>query len=60
MGLCSRGDLSKQEENTMNLDMTKSSPLKLILKFLVHVMLGYVFQQLYNMVDTIIVGKDVI
>ena len=43
----------------MNLDMTKGSPLKLILKFLVPVLLGCVFQQLYNMVDTIIVGKGV-
>ena len=30
----------------MNLDMTKGSPLKLILKFLVPVLLGCVFQQL--------------
>ena len=43
----------------MNLDMTKGSPLKLILKFLVPVLLGCVFQQLYNMVDTLIVGKGV-
>ncbi len=43
----------------MNLDMTKGSPLKLILKFLVPVLLGCLFQQLYNMVDTIIVGKGV-
>ena len=43
----------------MNLDMTKGSPLKLILKFLVPVLLGCVFQQLYNMVDTIIVGRFV-
>lgn len=43
----------------MNLDMTKGSPLKLILKFLIPVLLGCVFQQLYNMVDTIIVGKGV-
>lgn len=44
---------------TMNLDMTKGSPLKLILKFLIPVLLGNLFQQLYNMVDTIIVGKGV-
>lgn len=43
----------------MNLDMTKGSPLKLIVKFLIPVLLGCVFQQLYNMVDTIIVGKGV-
>lgn len=43
----------------MNLDMTKGSPMKLLLKFLIPVLLGNLFQQLYNMVDTIIVGKGV-
>lgn len=43
----------------MNLDMTKGSPLKLILRFLLPVLLGNLFQQLYNMVDTIIVGRYV-
>ncbi|MBQ8637825.1 MAG: MATE family efflux transporter [Lachnospiraceae bacterium] len=43
----------------MNLDMTKGSPLKLILKFLFPVLLGNLFQQFYNMADTIIVGRFV-
>ena len=43
----------------MNLDMTKGSPLKLILRFIVPVLLGNLFQQLYTMVDTIIVGRYV-
>lgn len=43
----------------MNLDMTKGSPLKLILRFIVPVLLGNLFQQLYSMVDTIIVGRYV-
>ena len=43
----------------MNLDMTKGSPMKLILRFLLPVVLGNLFQQLYNMVDTIIVGRYV-
>lgn len=43
----------------MNLDMTKGKPFGLIMKFIVPVLLGCVFQQLYNMVDTIIVGKGV-
>ncbi|MGI6107235.1 MAG: MATE family efflux transporter [Lachnospiraceae bacterium] len=43
----------------MNLDMTKGSPSKLILRFIIPVILGNVFQQLYNMVDTIVVGRFV-
>ncbi len=37
-------------------DLTKGSPLKLILLFALPVFLGCVLQQLYNLVDTIIVG----
>lgn len=43
----------------MNLDMTKGSPAKLILRFIIPVILGNLFQQLYNMVDTIVVGRFV-
>ena len=43
----------------MNLDMTKGSPLKLILKFLVPVLLGCLFQQLYNTSDSVVVGRFV-
>ena len=38
-------------------DMTTGSPMKLILSFLIPMLFGLLFQQLYNMVDTIIVGK---
>ena len=38
-------------------DMSVGAPLKLILGFAVPIMLGTLFQQLYNMVDMIIVGK---
>lgn len=38
-------------------DMTKGNPLKLILVFSIPLLIGNVFQQLYNMVDTIIVGR---
>ena len=38
-------------------DMTKGEPFKLILWFSVPLLLGNIFQQLYSMVDTIIVGK---
>lgn len=38
-------------------DMTKGSPLKMIIQFAVPMCLGMLFQQLYSMVDTMIVGK---
>lgn len=40
-------------------DLTKGNPFKLILLFALPVFCGNVFQQLYNMVDTIIVGNTV-
>lgn len=43
----------------MELDMTKGSPSKLIMKFIIPIILGNIFQQLYNMVDTVIVGRIV-
>lgn len=41
----------------MQKDLTQGSPMKLILSFGIPVLLGYLFQQLYNVVDTAIVGK---
>lgn len=38
-------------------DMTEGAPVKLILGFFVPMLCGLLFQQLYNMADTIIVGK---
>ena len=43
----------------MELDMTKGTPWKLIVRFIIPVIIGNIFQQLYNMVDTIIVGRFV-
>jgi putative MATE family efflux protein len=40
-------------------DLTKGNPFRLILLFTLPVLAGNVFQQLYNMVDTIIVGNTV-
>ena len=40
-------------------DMTKGSPVKLILAFAIPVFIGSIFQQLYNIVDTMIVGRFV-
>lgn len=41
----------------MTKDLTKGNPVQLILSFGVPVLLGYLFQQFYNVVDTAIVGK---
>ena len=40
----------------MEKDMTKGSPMRLILGFAVPLLFGLLFQQFYSMVDTIIVG----
>lgn len=40
-------------------DMTEGSPTKLILQFTLPMLIGNLFQQLYNMVDSIVVGKFV-
>lgn len=40
-------------------DMTKESPAKLILYFSIPLLIGNIFQQLYSMVDTIIVGRAI-
>ena len=41
----------------MELDMTKGNPLKLIVKFMIPLIIGNLFQQFYNMADIIIVGR---
>ncbi len=40
-------------------DMTSGSPMKLMLSFTLPMFVGNLFQQLYNVVDTVIVGKFV-
>lgn len=41
----------------MTKDMTSGNPLKIILLFSIPVLFGNIFQQFYNMFDTIIVGQ---
>ena len=41
----------------MEKNMTSGNPMKIILLFSLPVLLGNIFQQFYNMVDTIIVGQ---
>ena len=38
-------------------DLTTGAPMKLLLSFMVPLLLGMLFQQFYNMVDTMMVGK---
>ena len=38
-------------------DMTVGSPMKLILGFSIPLLFGFVFQQFYSVVDTVIVGR---
>lgn len=43
------------KENTM--DMTSGSPVKLLLVFSIPMLIGNIFQQFYNLADSIIVGR---
>lgn len=40
-------------------NMTEGAPLKLIIPFMVPLLIGNVFQQLYNIADIIIVGRTI-
>ena len=42
----------------MTKDLTQGKPFPLILEFSIPVLLGYLFQQFYNLTDTVIVGKS--
>lgn len=41
----------------MTLDMTKGDPTRTIVKFTLPMLVGNLFQQLYNVVDTLVVGR---
>lgn len=41
----------------MTKDMTTGSPMKLILRFTLPLLLGNIFQQMYNLIDSVIVGR---
>ena len=43
----------KENKTTMK-DLTEGNPMKLILGFAIPMLFGFLFQQFYNMVDTII------
>lgn len=44
------------ETNAMT-NMTEGKPFKILLRFTIPLLLGYLLQQLYGMIDTIVVGK---
>lgn len=46
---------SKGSEKNMN--MTEGSPVKLLIVFAIPMMIGNIFQQFYNLVDSVIVGR---
>lgn len=58
MDTMSKGGMVVSQKGKM-MDMTKGNPVKLILFFSLPLLLGNVFQQMYNMVDSIVVGNFV-
>lgn len=46
-------------EKSLTRDMTSGSPTALILKFSVPMLIGNLFQQFYNIIDSVVVGKFV-
>ena len=54
-----RLELKGREKKIAMKNMTDGSPIKLIFLFAVPMLIGNIFQQLYNMVDSIVVGNYV-
>lgn len=48
--------MQKQKLSYVN-DMTHGSEMRILIRFMLPLLLGNLFQQLYNMVDSVIVGK---
>ncbi|WP_353955037.1 MATE family efflux transporter [uncultured Eubacterium sp.] len=48
-----------EKQNKFVRDMTKGNPMQLLIQFSLPLLVGNIFQQLYNMVDSIIVGNFV-
>mgnify|MGYP000084045848 FL=1 len=45
--------MNKQKTN----DMTVGNPVRLIIQFMIPMFLGNIFQQFYNIVDSIVAGQ---
>ena len=52
-----RSDSTQKRDKSGMTDMTKGNAYKLIIYFSIPLLIGNVFQQLYNMVDSIVVGN---
>ena len=52
-----RSEIFQKEGTSMTKDLTVGNPARLILDFALPTLFGMLFQQLYNMVDAMIVGK---
>ena len=50
------GETIKRKKNGLT-DMTQGNPYKLIVMFSIPLLIGNIFQQLYNMVDSIVFGQ---
>lgn len=50
-------DLPLDKMRTKNIDLTKGNEMKAIILFSLPLIAGNLFQQLYNLVDTLVVGK---
>lgn len=48
---------SKAAGSNFVIDMTKGNSMQLILKFTLPLLVGNLFQQVYNVVDSIVVGR---
>lgn len=47
----------RNKKATANLDLTNGEPMRLLILFAIPMLIGSVFQLMYNMVDSIILGK---
>lgn len=48
-----------KKERAKSLDMTQGGPIRLLVLFAIPMLIGSVFQQMYNMTDTVVVGRFV-
>lgn len=48
-----------EEKNKKSMDMTRGDPAKLLVFFALPMLVGSIFQLMYNMVDTVVVGRYV-
>ncbi|MGN1023717.1 MAG: MATE family efflux transporter [Lachnospiraceae bacterium] len=49
--------MTRKDTGTSTLDMTRGSPTRLMLRFMVPLLIGNIFQQFYNVADSVIVGR---